>query len=191
MEPGIEDQPTSLLRFLMRGGMQASVGRAARLFATLAVYALVTHLLQDACQVMRRLENARDALILANLRLVVHIAKRYASRGLPLVDLIQEGNLGLMRAVEKFEHGRGTKFSTYAYWWIKQAIERAIADKGRTIRIPVHLGAERRKVLQTQTALARELGRDPEPGEVGYFLMMRGPPGSALLRVPQHPRCLE
>src|SRR4030095_3374660 len=85
------------------------------------------------------LEDARDELIRGNLRLVVHIAKRDGSQGLPLMDLIQEGNVGLLRAVEKFEHERGNKFSTYAFWWIKQGVERGIGEKSRTIRIPVHI----------------------------------------------------
>src|SRR5262245_44751739 len=87
----------------------------------------------------RSLDEARNGLIVANLRLVVHIAKKYANHGLPFMDLIQEGNIGLMRAVEKFEHERGHKFSTYAFWWIKQGIERAIADKARVICVPVHV----------------------------------------------------
>ena len=112
------------------------------------------------------LTRAREELILANLRLVVHVAKQFAKNGVPLLDLIQEGNIGLMRAVEKFEFERGNKFSTYAYWWIKQAIDRAIVDKGRVIRIPVHLNEKRRKVARVSRALTLELGSTPSAKEI-------------------------
>jgi RNA polymerase primary sigma factor len=114
----------------------------------------------------QRLDRAREALTLANLRLVVHIAKGYARKGLPLSDMIQEGNLGLMRAVEKFEYHRGNKFSTYAYWWIRQAIDRGVADKARTIRIPVHLVERRRKVARATSELRQLLQRRPTPEEI-------------------------
>jgi RNA polymerase primary sigma factor len=114
----------------------------------------------------RKLDEARDALTVANLRLVVHIAKGYARKGLPLGDMIQEGNLGLMRAVEKFEYDRGNKFSTYAYWWIRQAIDRGVADKARTIRIPVHLVERRRKIARAASELRQVLGRRPTPQEI-------------------------
>ena len=120
----------------------------------------------------RRLESARSALIEANLRLVVHIAKQFANNGVPLLDLIQEGNIGLMRAVEKFEFERGNKFSTYAYWWIKQAIDRAIVDKGRLIRIPVHLNEKRRKIARATRALSIELGRNPKPEEIAERVLL-------------------
>jgi len=111
-------------------------------------------------------EAARERFIAANLRLVVSIAKRYQTPAMPLPDVIQEGNLGLMRAVEKFEPERGFKFSTYATWWIRQAITRAIADKGRTIRVPAHVSEALAVLARTTAALGRELGRDPTVEEL-------------------------
>jgi RNA polymerase primary sigma factor len=118
------------------------------------------------------LDEARDGLILANLRLVVHIAKKYTKSGLPFMDLIQEGNFGLLRAVDKFEHERGNKFSTYAFWWIKQFIERGIADKSRTIRIPAHMNEHIRKVEFAGRDLSHQLGRNASPQEIAARLTM-------------------
>ncbi len=111
-------------------------------------------------------ERARQELTSANLRLVVSIAKRYVGRGVPILDLIQEGNLGLMRAVQKFDHSKGFKFSTYATWWIRQAITRAIADQSRTIRVPVHMVESINKVIRAQRSLAQSLERDPTMDEL-------------------------
>jgi RNA polymerase primary sigma factor len=113
---------------------------------------------------------ARDALIAANLRLVVHIAKQFVGRGLPLLDLIQEGNLGLSRAVGKFDPSRGNKFSTMATWWIRQAISRAVADSGRTIRLPVHVGDAISQIRRVSGPLSQTLGREPTPEEIATAL---------------------
>ncbi|MGH4029738.1 sigma-70 family RNA polymerase sigma factor [Actinomycetota bacterium Odt1-20B] len=115
-------------------------------------------------------ERAKDVFIRSNLRLVVAVARRYPRSGLPLLDLIQEGNAGLVRAVEKFDYAKGFKFSTYATWWIRQAITRSIADQSRTIRLPVHLVEELGRIRRVQREFNREHGRDPEPAEIAAEL---------------------
>jgi RNA polymerase primary sigma factor len=157
---------------LARGGMNAK--RRARVEA----------LVEDGVA-------AREHLIMANSRLVISVAKKYVGRGVPLLDLIQEGHVGLMRAVKKFDYRRGHKFSTYATWWIRQAVTRLVADHGRTIRIPVHMGDRINRMLRSRHRLTQDLGRDPGREELAEHLGIEPAEVDYMLRVAQRPLSLE
>ena len=175
-------EETSLAKRLERGR------RAQRL------YARSGHSDEDKIRLRKEVvqgQQARRHLIRANTRLVVSIAKKYMGQGVPFSDLIQEGNLGLMKAVEKFDYRRGYKFSTYATWWIRQAITRALADQGRTIRVPVHMSDRLRKLHQVSRQLEQVCGRKPTPEELAAELGLEPAKVRWMLRVSRHPVSLE
>ncbi len=146
---------------------------------------------QDVQQLIEDGWAAREHLITANSRLVISVAKKYMGRGVPFLDLIQEGNIGLIRAAKKFDYRRGHKFSTYATWWIRQAVTRAIADQGRTIRVPVHMGDQINKLLRVQHQLTQRLGRDPSVEELAEALEVTPQKVENMIQVARRPLSLE
>ncbi|MEO1645030.1 MAG: sigma-70 family RNA polymerase sigma factor, partial [Chloroflexota bacterium] len=136
-------------------------------------------------------DRAQEHLIRANARLVISVAKKYIGRGVPFLDLIQEGNIGLIRATNKFEYQRGHKFSTYATWWIRQAVSRAVADQGRTIRVPVHMGDQLNRMRRVQLKLLQELGRDPKIEELAAGMETTPEKVENLLEISRRPVSLE
>jgi RNA polymerase primary sigma factor len=178
--------PRIVQRILDRGGPLPSDERVAALISERP--ATLTRQYDD---MIARGEIAQSRLAEANLRLVVSVAKRYVGRGMTMLDLIQEGNLGLIRAVEKFQHNKGFKFSTYATWWIRQAITRAIADQARTIRIPVHMVETINRVISTQRRMMQELGHEPSSEELALKLELPADKVREIMKISQEPISLE
>src|SRR4029453_4307399 len=169
---------------------QMEAGDSARVRLQCAEYTSWQERFALAEQIERGIE-ARQHLIQANLRLVVSIAKKYTSYGLTMMDLVQEGNIGLMRAVEKFDYTKGHKFSTYATWWIRQAITRAIADQSRTIRLPVHMGEAISQVKRTSHKLQQSMQREPTPEEIADAMGISAIKVRRTLEASMHPLSLE
>ncbi|MGO9690504.1 MAG: RNA polymerase sigma factor RpoD/SigA [Syntrophobacteraceae bacterium] len=180
-----------MLKKLVTLGKQAERGHSAELeklgLDERALFDMVNHVEEEEV----RVKLAKDELIKANLRLVVSIAKKYVNRGLTLLDLVQEGNIGLMKAADRYESGKGTKFSTYSTWWIRQRITRAILDQARTIRLPVHLIEESTRISRIYTKFMREKGREPSPEEVAKIMGLSVVRVNEILRAIQEPVSLE
>ncbi len=170
-------------------------GKKAEMRAVESEWGLSSDQLKETLETIekreKKVQEAKSELVKANLRMVISIARRYFNRGLPFLDLIQEGNIGLMRAVDRFEYQRGYKFSTYATWWIRQAITRAIVEQGRTIRIPVHLADTINRLLHTSRFLVREMGREPTPEEIAEKMQISLDKVRAVLRIAKEPVSLD
>jgi RNA polymerase primary sigma factor len=193
-EPDLYDEGGVVTAGLVVSAPEQGAEDAVRLYLrTIGRVPLLTR--EDEVRLAKRIEmndmTAKNSLIEANLRLVVSIAKRYSGRGLTLLDLIQEGNLGLIRAVEKFDWRRGFKFSTYATWWIRQAITRALADQSRTIRIPVHMVERMNRVARAKRALIQKHNREPTSEEIGELVEMPAKKVDEILKLGQEPVSLE
>jgi RNA polymerase primary sigma factor len=206
VDPGLRESTSDPVRMYLKEigrvpllTAEEEVDLAKRIEAGLASTSLLTAAGPDLDPIwraqLRRVERngqlAKRKLVESNLRLVVSIAKRYVGRGLLFLDLIQEGNLGLIRAVEKFDYTKGYKFSTYATWWIRQAITRAIADQARTIRIPVHMVETMNKLVRVQRQLLQDLGREPTPEEIGREMDLPSEKVMEIQKISQEPVSLE
>ena len=186
-EPAVDDEEAIALTFEVTGDslqlFLKDIGKVNLLTAAQEV--------ELAKRIERGDHRAKQEMVEANLRLVVSIAKRYRNQGLPFLDLIQEGTIGLVRAAEKFDYRKGFKFSTYATWWIRQAVARALADKGRTIRMPVHVVEKLNKILRTERKLRAELGREPTSAEIAEELELPVEEVEQIRRTAQAPVSLE
>jgi RNA polymerase primary sigma factor len=193
LEPSAEKDPTAPKKVEIDLTVEPSLDSLRLYLRSIGRVGLLTA--YEEVQLAKRIERgdmeAKQHMIEANLRLVVSIAKGYLGRGLTFLDLIQEGSLGLIRAVEKFDYRRGYKFSTYATWWIRQAVTRAIADKARTIRIPVHMVEKLNKVVHVERQLVQDLGREPTPEEIAAELECTAREVKDILRMSQLPISLE
>jgi RNA polymerase primary sigma factor len=182
----VEDEPEAEAKEVSTDTLQLflkDIGRVPLLTAAQEV--------ELAKRIERGDHSAKQAMVEANLRLVVSIAKRYRNQGLPFLDLIQEGTIGLVRAAEKFDHRKGFKFSTYATWWIRQAVARALADKARTIRMPVHVVEKLNKIVRTERTMRAKLGREPSSAEIGRELELSAEEVEQIRRSAQTPVSLE